>query len=370
MTDTGQNSSTNTEPPVGTHTPWRIEARISAAFLGVGLASLAALVIYGVWAFLHLSPPPKSPASVAIHKPASPTKKLQPSVAKRTIIAPHLPPADHPLASEAEKHAISPAVRDLLDRGWTLVAPPYSTIRWQQARQDFEQALKTEAESDEARIGLAHVLGAKLADQWSPVLQENPPRAEELLKQVLRKGGTSKQMAQAHYELGLVYQMQNRLAEARTEFTRSLELDPDNARAHLHLGESLMYLGDPECPSFEDAIRLSPHGDSITAINYWALGTCHLLLGDADQGIVELEKATVADNRLWVPYLYLAGAYGLRSDFRKARSSLDESLKRRPPVKSLDRMRAENPWLSNQNYWALQETTLNRGLRQAGLPDH
>ena len=291
-------------------------------------------------------------------------------MAKRTIIAPHLPPADHPLASEAEKRAISPAVRDLLDRGWALVAPPYSTIRWQQARQDFERALKTDAESDEARIGLAHVLGAKLSDQWSPVLQVNPPRAEELLKQVLKKGGTSKQMAQAHYELGLVYQMQNRLAEARAEFTRSLALDPDNARAHLHLGESLMYLGDPECPSFEDAIRLTPHGDSITSMNYWALGTCHLLLRDADQGIVELEKAKLADSHFWVPYLYLAAAYGMENDPTKARSSLDQSLKRRPPVKSLDRMRAENPWLSNQNYWALQEATLNRGLRQAGLPDH
>jgi tetratricopeptide (TPR) repeat protein len=370
LESTGQSGLTNTEPPVDTRTPWRIEARISAAFLGVGLASLAALVIYSVWAFLHLPPLPKSPAPVAIHKPPSPTKKLQASVAKRTIIAPHPPPADHPVASEAEKRPLIPAIRDLLDRGWALVAPPYSTIRWQQARQDFEQALKTDAESNEARIGLAHVLGAKLSDQWSPVLQVNPPRAEELLTQVLKKGGASKQMAQAHYELGLVYQMQNRLVEARVEFTRSLELDPDNARTHLHLGESLMYLGDPECPSFEDAIRLSPHGDSITAMNYWALGTCHLLLNDADRGIVELDKAKVADNHLWVPYLYLAAAYGMKNDPAKARSSLDQSLKRRPPVNSLERMRAENPWLSNQNYWALQETTLNRGLRQAGLPDH
>jgi hypothetical protein len=39
-------------------------------------------------------------------------------------------------------------------------------------------------------------------------------------------------------------------------------------------------------------------------------------------------------------------------------------------VKSLDRMRVENAWLSNSQYWALQEKTLNLGLRRAGLPDH
>jgi hypothetical protein len=33
-------------------------------------------------------------------------------------------------------------------------------------------------------------------------------------------------------------------------------------------------------------------------------------------------------------------------------------------------MRAENHWLSDPRYWALQEKTLNLGLRRAGFPDH
>jgi hypothetical protein len=32
-------------------------------------------------------------------------------------------------------------------------------------------------------------------------------------------------------------------------------------------------------------------------------------------------------------------------------------------------MRAENRWLSNSQYWALQEKTLNAGLRRVGFPD-
>jgi adenylate cyclase len=367
---TEQNGSTKAEPAADLHTPSPIEKRISYAFLTVGLAIIVAAVILGGRAFLHSSPPVKTVAPMAIEKPLSPAKKPKPSVAKETTIVPPLRPVDHPLATEAGKIPQNPAVRDLLDRGWTLVAPPYSLIRWQQAGQDFEQALRVDPDSNEARIGLAHVLGAKMSDQWSPVLQENPKRAEELLKEVLKKGDTATRMAAAYYELGLVYQIRNRLPEAKAEFTRSIALKPDNARAHLHLGETLMYLGNPECHPFENAIRLTKQGNDITAVNYWALGTCHLLLGDVDQGIVGLDKALAANDRLWVPYFYLAGAYGLKGDIDKGRSALSQSLKRQPAVRSLARMQSENAWLSNPRYWVLQEDTLNRGLRQVGLPDH
>jgi tetratricopeptide (TPR) repeat protein len=370
LKQTEQNGSTKAEPAADLHAPSPIEKRISYAFLTVGLAIIAAAVILGGRALLHSPPPAKTVAPVAIEQPSSPAKKPQSPVAKKTIIVPPLRPADHPLATEAGKSPENLAVRDLLDRGWALVAPPYSLIRWQQASQDFKQALSVDPDSNEARIGLAHVLGAKMSDQWSPVLQENPKRAEELLKEVLKKGDTTTRMAAAHYELGLVYQIQNRLPEAKAEFTRSIALEPDNARAHLHLGETLMYLGNPDCHPFENAIRLTKQGDEITAMNYWALGTCHLLLGDVKQGIVGLDKALATNDRFWVPYFYLAGAYGLKDDLDEAKSALSESLKWKPAVRSLARMRSENPWLSNQHYWNLQEDTLNRGLRQAGLPDH
>jgi hypothetical protein len=65
----------------------------------------------------------------------------------------------------------------------------------------------------------------------------------------------------------------------------------------------------------------------------------------------------------------LAAAAATQGDLDKARSALAESLRLRPAMKSIARMRAENPWLGNPQYWALQEKTLNLGLRRAGLPD-
>jgi len=65
----------------------------------------------------------------------------------------------------------------------------------------------------------------------------------------------------------------------------------------------------------------------------------------------------------------LAAAAATQSHLEKARSDLAESLRLKPAMKSIARMRAENPWLRNPQYWALQEKTLNLGLRRAGLPD-
>jgi tetratricopeptide (TPR) repeat protein len=281
-----------------------------------------------------------------------------------------------------DRELVDPAARELITRGWALYYLPYTLVRWQEARRDFEQAFEMDSRSSEARIGLASILSTKLADGWSPVLQEDMPRAEHLLVEAIDKGGISNRAA-AHFTLGLLRQTQNRLPEAESEFETAISLDPNDARTYLHLGETRLYLGQAEAgiPPLEQAIRLRPD-DPIIVITYWALGTCQLLLGRVDQAIDLLQTARAANPRLWVPYFYLAGAYGLRverdrlladaakqGDLDRARSALAESLRLKPAIKSIARMRAENPWLRNPQYWALQEKTLNVGLHRAGLPD-
>jgi tetratricopeptide repeat protein len=277
--------------------------------------------------------------------------------------------ANEATPSVDDKEPVNPAARDLILRGWAMYYLPYTPVRWQEARRDFEQAFEMDSRSSEARIGLASILSTKLADGWSPVLQEDMPRAEHLLLETIDKGGISNRAA-AHFTLGVLRQMQNRLPEAQSEFETAISLDPNNARTHLHLGETVFYLGQPEAgiPRLEQAIRLRPDDPDI-AITYWVLGTCQLLLGRVDQAIDLLQRARAANARLWVPYFYLAGAYGLKGDLEKARAALAESLRLKPALRSISRMRAENPWLSDPQYWALQEKTLNLGLRRAGLPD-
>jgi tetratricopeptide (TPR) repeat protein len=117
--------------------------------------------------------------------------------------------------------------------------------------------LELDSRSGEARIGLASILSTKLADGWSPVLQEDMPRAEHLLSAAVDRGGVSNRAA-ARLALGLLRQVQNRLPEAESEFETAISLNPNDARTYLHLGETLLYLGQPEVgiPPLEHAIRL------------------------------------------------------------------------------------------------------------------
>jgi len=323
---------------------------------------------------------PTSPGAIADNPPKPPEPQPTPQASlepeQRLVTANQTPPVGD------DQELVDPAARELIARGWELYYLSYTPVRWQEARRDFERAFEIDARSSGARIGLASILATKLADGWSPVLQEGIPRAEHLLVGAVDKGGVSNRAA-AHLALGLLRQMQNRLPEAQSEFETAISLDPNDARTYLHLGETRLYLGQAEAgiPPLEQAIRLRPDDHNIVT-TYWALGTCQLLLGRVDQAIDLLQTARAANQRLWVPYFYLAGAYGLRverdrllndaanqGDLDRARSALAESLRLKPAIKSIARMRAENPWLRNTQYWALQEKTLNVGLRRAGLPD-
>jgi adenylate cyclase len=273
---------------------------------------------------------------------------------------PLLPPVDR-------ESAVNPDARDLIMRGWAWYYRPYSTAVWQEARRDFEQALEMDPHSVDARIGVATTLSGKFAEGWTASLQQDTARAEQLLGEALERDASR---PAAHFAMGVLRQMQNRLPEAQAEYEAAISLDHNHARAYLHLGQMLMFLGRPEAgaPPIEQAIRLNPYDPNIASA-YWALGTCHLLRGQLDEAIEVLRKAQAANAKLWFPHLYLAGAFGLEGDLNEARLALAESTKLNPAVKSLAHMRGQNPWLAHPRHWDLQEQTLNVGLRRAGLPE-
>jgi len=243
---------------------------------------------------------PPSPPAIADNPPKAPQSQPKPPTPLES--EQHVVTTDQ--APPEVNDAVDPVAREFIAQGWAMYNLPYTLAKWQEARRDFEKALELDSQSSEARIGLASILSAKLADQWSPVLQEDPKRAEQLLAAVLDKGDVSKRhKAEAHFTLGVLRQMQNRLSEAQNEFEAAISLDPNNARAYLHLGQTRLFLGQPEAaiPPLEQAIQLGPT-DPKVAITYWALGTCQLLLGRADQAIGLLQTARAADTRSWVPY--------------------------------------------------------------------
>jgi TolB-like protein/class 3 adenylate cyclase/Tfp pilus assembly protein PilF len=260
-----------------------------------------------------------------------------------------------------------PDARDFVMRGWSWYYRPYSTASRQEAQRAFERALEIYPASVEARIGVAAVLASNLADGWSSTREQDEERTEQLLLEALER---DQNCSMAHYAMGLLRRIQNRLMEAQIEFEAAITLDRNNARAHFQLGNTLLFMGQPEAgiPHIEKAIRLNPY-DPNAATLYLALGLCRLFLGQVDGAIDLLGKARAGNPRLPVVHFYLAGAFGLNRDLDEARVALRGALKLKPEVNSLARLRAYRPWVTNPPFWALLDKTINVGLRRIGFPE-
>ena len=91
-------------------------------------------------------------------------------------------------------------------RGWAWYHRPYSAATWEEARRDFERALELDPGSVDGRIGLAMILSGKLAEGWTPSLQQDVSRADQLLGEALEH---DPDQAPAHFAMGVLRQMQN-----------------------------------------------------------------------------------------------------------------------------------------------------------------
>ena len=264
------------------------------------------------------------------------------------------------------ERASNPDARDLVMRGWALYYRPYSRPNQQQAVEAFERALEADPQSVDARTGLATILASRISHGWSCSIPQDIARAEALLLEALENDANS---SPAHYAMAGVRRFQNRLADSRIENETAIALDPNHARAIFQLGQTLMYLGQPQAavPYIEKALRLSPHDSNITAF-YCVLGRCRLYLGQ-DEAIDLLRRARAANPQLYLSHLILAGALALRGELDEARTAMAEALSLKPEINALAAWRHHRPWETNPQHWAFVEKTLAAGLRRAGMPD-
>jgi adenylate cyclase len=251
-------------------------------------------------------------------------------------------------------------------RGWAWIYRPRSGETRQQAQQAFERALAIDPQSIGARIGLGQVLIGNIADGSSNSPTQDGSRAEKLLLEALQGDPNS---STAHYALGVLCRVQNRLPEAQIEFETAIALDRNNASAFQQLGIAIMFLGRPEAgiPFMEKALRLDPRNRNIN-FYFWALGYAHLLLDHKNEAVDLLIKARNSNPGIFYNHLCVASALALRGDVDEAKTALAEGIKLKPEVNSLARWRERFPW-GNAQYAALFEKTVAVGLRRAGFPD-
>lgn len=267
---------------------------------------------------------------------------------------------------EQEKRA-DPDAEDLAMRGWVMWLRPFSVETRQEAARLFERALEIDPHSIDAKIGTATILTSTVGLGLSRAPQLDAMRAEQLLLEVIAEDANN---SRAHEILGTLRRIQNRLDESRIEFEMAVGFDRNNAHALLGLGQTLMFLGRPDAAiaPIEHSMRLDPRDPNI-AFAHWSLGACDLLLGHGEKAADLLRTARAENPRVYYFQLWLAGALGLRGDLDEARTALANAVKLKPQVNSLALWNASQPWIDNSTLAALRDTTLDAGLRRAGMPN-
>jgi adenylate cyclase len=265
------------------------------------------------------------------------------------------------------EHEQNPDAQDLIMRGWALYQRTQTSASREAAKKEFEQALKIDPDSYDARLGVASCLVVDLTNGNSGNSAADEARAESLLSELLARNSSRSQL---HSTIALLRRYQNRLPESRIEWQRAIELDPNNAVAYGQLGVTLIYLGEPAAaiPLAEKRIRLNPDDPNI-GLAYWSLGLAHLLLGQNDEAVELLTKACAANPRVYYFYLDLAAALALQGHLDQGHAALAESLKLKPEINSMARQRARWAYSNNPSYRALAEKTVDVGLRKAGMPE-
>ena len=201
-------------------------------------------------------------------------------------------------------------------------------------------------------------------------MQQDVARSERLLFEVIE---SDPNQPMAYAILGLLRRTQGRLTESRIAFEKAITLDPNFEWAYFQLGFTLLFLAEPgnAIAQGEKSLLLSPRDPNIFW-RYGLLGWSHLVLNHVDEAIDLLIKARTANPRVWHFSYGLAGALALKGDLDGAKAALAESVKLKPEVNSLAQFYVWVPWGSKDrapHYWALEDKTLNQGLRRVGFPE-
>jgi protein O-mannosyl-transferase len=184
--------------------------------------------------------------------------------------------------------------------------------RLDDAERHIRAAIDLRPSSPEAHVNLGAVLSRRgqtdaAANEYRRALDLDPanpeaytglgalggPDAIELLREAIR---LRPEYADAHYNLGRIYGLQDRPAEAAAEFQQVTRLRPSDAEAHYNLGTAyaaLDRLGDA-IDEFRDAIRLRPTYTNA----HFNLGVAHALRGDCPSANTAFSEALRLDPNL------------------------------------------------------------------------
>ena len=268
--------------------------------------------------------------------------------------------------AESRRTVAHPDALDYILRGRAQLTKPISPENYNEAIGYFESALELDPQSAEAAAWLANLLAVRALDELTPFPNDDLHRARQLAAHALAAAPNN---AMSHYARAQVLRAEARCAEAIPEYEAAIALDRSRAPAYAHIGWCKFLTGsvDGVIPNFEQAIRLSPHEPGI-APWYGRLGVVHLLQSHLDEAIASLEKARSENARLPFVHAWLAAAFALKGEDKRAHLELAEAQQLGDAYASVASVKKSN-WFAKPEIRALAEATYFVGLRKAGMPE-
>ena len=286
---------------------------------------------------------------------------LQSEITSRIAIALKL----EVVSREAARLTSDPDTLDYILRGRAAYYSPPTRENYAEIVRLFEQALALDPRSVDAQSWLAAAFVGRVLDGMSETGTNDIARAEELVEQALAVAPRNQLV---HFVKAQLLRATGRCEEAIREYQAVLASDRNWVAAIAHIGRCKIYIGPIEeaIPLLEQAIRLSPRDPNMFNW-YYRIGETYLLQSRIDDAIRWLEKARGENEAVSYVHRYLAAAYALKGEGKRAAAELAEASKfggRR----SLSQLRAtwgyETPEIR-----ALAEATLIEGLRKAEMPE-
>jgi len=290
---------------------------------------------------------------------------LQNEITSRMAVALHL----EVVGAEVTRPTTKPDALDYIVRGRALYLGRVPTRQnYTEQIALYERALVLDPDSEKAQGYLAAQLAARVLDQMTASAATDLPRAETLADRAL---AAFPNRPLAHYAKGQVLRAQQRFEEALREYETVVSLNRNWVHAIAALGYCKFVTGsiDEVIPAQERAIRLSPRDPQIWLYYFW-IGQVHLLQSRVDEAILWFERAHAANPDQAFPHAYLASAYGLKGETRRATSELAQAraLASDDRYSSIARLRAVGPF-GGPKIRALFEATYFVGLRKSGILD-
>ena len=135
----------------------------------------------------------------------------------------------------------------------------------------------------------------------------------------------SPSLAEAHSNLGIIYNQQHNFAQALSEFRKALAIDPKDAITYNGIGAALRASKDRAgaLKNFQTAVNLDPH----LATAFYNLGTIYEEMKDSDKAMEAYKQAVKNDYRLGEAYYQMGKIMGKKKHNDEAIAYYKEALK-------------------------------------------